>query len=180
MIVFKEININKLNIFFIILDNYTKLNYYTIKKNTYINTIHTTNKVNLIINKTKCIIFSKYNELLNIIYSNLIYFNSIKYYKYKLKLEVIGLGYKVFYINNFLIFLLGYSHFIKIKLPYSLIVSILDNKYIIIEDIKKNKLGNIMCILNNLKTFNIYKGKGVKNIYKNIKLKLGKAKLLKK
>ena len=180
MIILKKININKSNIFFTILDNYNKLNYFTVKKNNYINTLYIPIVLNILINKTTCIIMSKYNTLINMLFSKIIYFNEIKYYKYKLKLEVIGIGYKIFYINNYLIFLLGYSHFIKIKLPYSLITSVIDNKYITIEDIKKNNLGNIMYILNNLKTLNIYKGKGVKNIYKNIKLKLGKSKLLKK
>lgn len=100
---------------------------------------------------------------------------------YKIQLEFIGTGYKFFYKDKLLYFILGYSHLIKLKLPNNCNVSINNNgKTLVLSHPNKYILGNIFYIIKSCRRLNIYKGKGIKNIFDQVKLKLGKTKSLKK
>lgn len=103
------------------------------------------------------------------------------YYTYKLKIELIGVGYKFFFKNTYLFFLIGYSHLIKIKLPNTCRIESNTNekKFNLIHS-NKYILGNLFYILKSFRKVDVYKGKGIKNIYTYLNLKLGKTKNIKK
>lgn len=97
---------------------------------------------------------------------------------FKKKIRIKGLGFKVLKENLSLVFFLGYSHFIKFKVPNLVTASILGNKSRIIELKSSNLvLLNQTCFLiQNLKKPGIYKHKGIYFTRKFPNLKAGKKK----
>ena len=166
-----------------LIDTKHKLNYILLKtSNIYFSFIFT-GLIHIFPSSTSILLLSlyKFKPYINTFINILNKYNLNKY-KFSLKLEIIGIGYKSILIkNNYLIFILGYSHFIKIKIPQKLILRVLNNGKLI-EAVHEDKyiLGNIIHILKRFKPIEVYKGKGIKNIYQNIQLKLGKTKTLKK
>ena len=175
------INFNNLFLSFIILDLKTQITYINILYNTKYQVILLTNKILSFPSFICLYLFSQKKNIINMYYSNIknkILFFYIKYY---LSIKFIGIGYKFFIKNKFLYFILGYSHLIKIKLPKNCIIHIDNyNKLLHIIYINKYILGNIFYIIKSCHKLDIYKGKGIRNIFDKLKLKLGKIKNIKK
>lgn len=96
--------------------------------------------------------------------------------KFKKVLVLNGLGFKVFNENDQLIFKLGYSHDVIIKIPSDISVKILKPNQFILYSSDWEKLTQFCANLKKLRKINPYKGKGL--LFKNeiIKLKEGKKK----
>lgn len=82
---------------------------------------------------------------------------------FKVNIEIIGTGYKVFYTkqSNLLTFSLGYSHDIMIIIPKDIIVEVNQNK-LALSSFSKKILGSFssyLCL--SLRKFDKFKGKGV-------------------
>ncbi len=93
------------------------------------------------------------------------------------KLKVIGIGYKVFLVNNVLELFLGYSHSVKFIIPNDIMVKIESKgNVIILESLNYELLGNISAKIRNLKPPEPYNGKGIFYFDEKIKIKEGKSK----
>lgn len=96
------------------------------------------------------------------------------------KLKLIGVGYKVFEINNFnlnynlLHFKLGYSHNIFFKIPYNLNITTRQSTKLFISSYNSDFVSNISAVIKNYKYPEPYKGKGILYSDETIKLKEGK------
>lgn len=95
---------------------------------------------------------------------------------YSRKLQLIGVGYKVFIENNFLIFRLGFSHPIYYKIPKNIKVQIqkLKPSNFVIFGNDSQQVNQVAAEIRSLKKPEIYKGKGIRYVGENIKLKEGK------
>lgn len=114
---------------------------------------------------------SKFALIYNFFQNFIIFYNIFYFFK----LNLIGLGFKVFKYKNFLIFKLGYSHFLKIKLPKDIFFFSRKFSYITLYSNNKHLLTNFLSKLYKFKSFNFYKGKGLSLVnLNNIILKIGK------
>lgn len=113
---------------------------------------------------------TSYTSLLNLIYSNYIY--------YFLKIEVKGIGYRFLIEKDCVYVFIGYSHPIKIFLTKEIQIKG-SSKEIIIMNYNKYVLGNIYHFLKKLRKKDVYKGKGIKRVYDILTLKIGKSRLIK-
>lgn len=100
--------------------------------------------------------------------------DSIKNIKftYKKKLLLKGLGYRMNLVKNTdkIRFKIGFSHFVYLKIPKTVIVRA-KKTYITIKTANKVLLGNFVNRIKCLKTPDSYKGKGFWHKYQNQKLK---------
>ena len=98
---------------------------------------------------------------------------------YELKLELVGVGYKVTSQGNILNLSLGYSHNIYFEIPSELKVNTETVKgkapVIILSGIDKQLIGQIAAKLKGLRPVEPYKGKGIKFVGEWIRRKVGKA-----
>lgn len=180
--IYKQIiKVNNLFLLISVLDLKTKINYLNIFYNTKYKILFLSKNILSFPSFFSLYLFSNKLNILNIYIKNIESKILEFYIEYKLRIEFIGTGYKFFIKNKFLYFILGYSHLVKIKLPSSCNIY-LDNNGKLLTLIHYNKyiLGNIFYIIKYCKKLNIYKGKGIKNIYDQLKLKLGKTKSIKK
>lgn len=174
------INLNNLFCFISILDLKTKIIYINIIYNTIYQILFLSQQIIIFPSFFYLYLFSKKKNIINI-YNKLIKNKILFYYiKYQLSIEFIGIGYKFFFKKNFLYLILGYSHLIKIKFPNNCNIYINNNKIINLICSNKYILGNLFYIIKSCNKLNIYKGKGIKNIFDQLKLKLGKIKNIKK
>lgn len=160
-----------------ITDNKVKLNYVLLKKGDSFSYFIAPNFIYFFIYKNSLYLCLK-NKSLWWGYLNKykeVYFNL--HVVYSLSLEITGVGYKVFLLDNCICVSVGLSHLIKIKLPNSILYKIVD-RLLILEYSNKYILGNIYHILRNTKSIDKYKGKGIKKIYDNINLKIIKSKIM--
>lgn len=97
---------------------------------------------------------------------------------YRRQLNIIGIGYQVsienFSSSNFLIFKLGFSHQIRIKLPNYIQLSIPKPRILLLKGINLQKLHNFSAILRRLKLPSAYKEKGIYYLGEKVFLKQGK------
>ncbi|NP_852630.1 ribosomal protein L6 (apicoplast) [Eimeria tenella] len=177
--IYKEQLINSFNLFFSILGIKTQIIYLFILYNEKYQVIFLSNKIISFPSFFYLYLFSKKKNIINTYINTLK--NKILFFciKYKLSIEFIGIGYKFLLKNNFLYFILGYSHLIKIKLPNNCNIYIDNNKILNLVYSNKYILGNIFYIIKSCNKLNVYKGKGIKNIFDQLKLKLGKPKNIK-
>nr|YP_009186564.1 ribosomal protein L6 [Cyclospora cayetanensis]AKO71986.1 ribosomal protein L6 [Cyclospora cayetanensis]ANJ44337.1 ribosomal protein L6 [Cyclospora cayetanensis]ANN13271.1 ribosomal protein L6 [Cyclospora cayetanensis]ANN13300.1 ribosomal protein L6 [Cyclospora cayetanensis]ANN13329.1 ribosomal protein L6 [Cyclospora cayetanensis] len=182
MTIYKRLIIfNKLIKFFSIFDKKTQLIYINILYNTKYKVLFLSKKIINFPLFFSLYLFSKEKNILNTLYKILNYKLYLFYTTYKLSIEFRGIGYKFLFINKNLYFILGYSHLIKLKLPKTCSIYIDEkNKLLILIYSNKYMLGNIFYIIKSCKKLNVYKGKGIKNIFDQIKLKLSKTKNIKK
>ncbi len=175
------ITTNKLFIFLSVLDLKTELNSLNICYNQKYYIISLSTKIRIFPSFFSLYLFSKNTSILNTFIKNI---NDQFFFvqsKYQLRIKFIGTGYKFYISNKFLYLILGYSHIIKVKLPNSCGIDVDNNgKILLLFYPNKYILGNILYIIKSCKKFNIYKGKGIKNSFDHLKLKLGKTKNIKK
>ena len=98
---------------------------------------------------------------------------------YELKLELVGVGYKVSLVGNILNLNLGYSHNIYFEVPLELKVSVESVKgkppIIKLSGIDKQLIGQIAAKIKSLRPVEPYKGKGIKLVGEHVIRKVGKA-----
>ncbi len=98
---------------------------------------------------------------------------------YELKLELIGVGYKVSLQDNILNLSLGYSHNIYFEIPRELDVNVESIKgqppMIKLFGIDKQLIGQIAAKIKSLRPIEPYKGKGIKFVGEHVRRKVGKA-----
>lgn len=95
---------------------------------------------------------------------------------YTIKLNIIGVGYKVFLEKNILSFKLGFSHNVLYNIPNDIIIKILSPKALTLLVMGKDlqKVNQVASEIKGLKPIEPYKGKGIKYFKDIIKLKQGK------
>ena len=98
---------------------------------------------------------------------------------YELKLELIGVGYKVSLQDNILNLSLGYSHNIYFEIPRELNVNVESIKgqppKIKLFGFDKQLIGQIAAKIKSLRPVEPYKGKGIKFVGEHVRRKVGKA-----
>lgn len=91
-------------------------------------------------------------------------------------LRLFGVGYRVFLVKDILTFKLGFSHFVKIKIPASIRVFLPEPTLICFYGLDKNQVTQIAAKVQQIKPPSPYKGKGIRVLDTQIKLKIGKKK----
>ncbi len=91
------------------------------------------------------------------------------------KLQMVGIGYKANFDNNILTLNVGYSHPIKLNIPYGINLKVENSTNISIEGIDKELIGNTASQIRNIKIPEPYKGKGIRYINEIINYKAGKS-----
>lgn len=125
---------------------------------------------------------SKYKRLkicgpLNLFYT---YYNLIhKYYFWVFNLNqenihIVGVGYKCKLYNNYILFLLGYSHLVYEIIPYNIYIKLQNLKNLSLYSIDLIILNQFIYKLKKKKKINVYKGKGLLLKNEKIILKEGK------
>jgi large subunit ribosomal protein L6 len=92
---------------------------------------------------------------------------------YQKQLEIKGVGYRAIQDGEKLVLSLGYSHPVEIIPPEGIKFTIAKN-IITIEGLNKQKVGQMAAHLRSLRPPDPYKGKGIRYLGENIKLKPGK------
>lgn len=91
-------------------------------------------------------------------------------------LQVVGVGFRVFLVQDILTFKLGFSHFVKVRLPESVKVFLPEPTLICLYGLDKNQVTQIAAKIQQIKPPSPYKGKGIKLLDTQIRLKAGKKK----
>ena len=99
---------------------------------------------------------------------------------FELKMELIGVGYRVEQLpNNVLDLVLGYSHHTYIQLPSEVTVEAKtekrSNPYINLKCIDKQLIGQVAAKIRSFREPEPYKGKGIKFVNEKLRRKAGKA-----
>lgn len=89
------------------------------------------------------------------------------------KLEIVGVGYSAQVADKNLILKVGFAHPVEIEIPSDLKVSV-EKNIISIFGIDKEKVGNFAAKIRSVKEPDPYKGKGIRYLGEEIKLKPGK------
>lgn len=95
---------------------------------------------------------------------------------YSIKLNIIGVGYKVFLEKDKLIFKIGFSHNIVYDIPENIKIKISSQKALVIIIFGSNlqKITQVAAEIKALKPVEPYKGKGIRYFNEYIKIKEGK------
>ena len=95
------------------------------------------------------------------------------------KLKLVGIGYKTFIVDNFknklLLFKLGYSHMIYVKIPELIAIKTVKLTSIyLFGNVSYNEITSLASLIRNVRLPEPYKGKGVLYSEEKITLKKGK------
>jgi large subunit ribosomal protein L6 len=96
--------------------------------------------------------------------------------EFNVKLQLVGIGYKVQLENNILSFKLGYSHIIHYEIPPHIKIQILKPTLISIQGIDHEFVTKIAAEIRSFRKPEPYKGKGIRYINEKIIKKEGKKK----
>lgn len=91
-------------------------------------------------------------------------------------LRLIGVGYRVFLVKNQLTFKLGFSHFVKVTIPSSIRVFLPEPTLICFYGLDKNQVTQIAAKIKEIKPPSPYKGKGIRILDAQVRIKVGKKK----
>lgn len=91
-------------------------------------------------------------------------------------LRLFGVGYRVFLVKDILTLKLGFSHFVKIQIPESIRVFLPEPTLICFYGLDKNQVTQIAAKVQQIKPPSPYKGKGIRVLDAQIKIKTGKKK----
>lgn len=92
---------------------------------------------------------------------------------YEKKLEVEGLGYKVFLEGNDLVLQVGFTHPVKVVVPEGIKFSV-EKKIITVSGIDKEKVSQLAAKIRKIRPPEPYKGTGIKYVGEVIRRKAGK------
>ncbi|MBP7651915.1 50S ribosomal protein L6 [Candidatus Dependentiae bacterium] len=90
------------------------------------------------------------------------------------RLEIVGVGYKVIVEGKNLKFQLGFSHPVVIEPPEGITFGAEGNNIVIISGIDKDKVGLAAAKIKELRPVEPYKGKGLRYVGQQVKIKPGK------
>lgn len=93
---------------------------------------------------------------------------------YEKRLEILGVGYKVNMQGAELVFQIGYSHAIKIKIPQGINVTVPNPSAVILQGVNNEQIGNFATDIKEIRPCNPYTLKGIKYADETIKKKAGK------
>ncbi len=93
---------------------------------------------------------------------------------FSVRLEVVGLGYRVAMKGRTLELNLGYSHPIRYEPPEGVEVKVEGNNKIVVFGVDKQKVGQVAAIIRDFRRPDPYKGKGIRYEGEELKLKPGK------
>lgn len=96
--------------------------------------------------------------------------------KFTAKIQLKGVGYKAAFANNTLTLALGFSHPVKISIPSSIELKVVQNTNIEISGIDRRVVMSVAMTIRNLRKPEPYKGKGVFVNNETIAIKEGKKK----
>lgn len=117
--------------------------------------------------------FSFYKKFLGLSRNFIYYIVMGLFFFYKIKLQLIGLGYKFFIKSNFLVLKIGSSHLYKIKVP--LCIKVKKKKLnLILYSYDFLRIRQFAFFIKALKLPGIYHGKGIKFKYEKLIRKEGK------
>ena len=88
-------------------------------------------------------------------------------------LEVVGTGYGVTQQGNKLVFKVGFSHPVEVEVPEGLSARVEDNK-VFLEGVDKQLVGQFADRIRKIRPPDAYKGKGIRYVGEEVKLKPGK------
>jgi large subunit ribosomal protein L6 len=91
-------------------------------------------------------------------------------------LRIFGVGYRVFFSKNILTLKLGFSHFVKIRIPNSIQIFLPEPTLICLYGLDKNEVTQIAATIQQIKPPSPYKGKGIRILDSSVRLKIGKKK----
>jgi large subunit ribosomal protein L6 len=94
-------------------------------------------------------------------------------YGYFIDMFLKGIGYRLWFYKNILFFNIGYTHLVQYKVVENVLIRTLKNQLIIFA-INNILLNTIAYDLVKIKSPDIYRGKGVRFVDRDFKLKLGK------
>nr|YP_010470420.1 ribosomal protein L6 [Tetraselmis marina]UVF37908.1 ribosomal protein L6 [Tetraselmis marina] len=93
-----------------------------------------------------------------------------------LYLKIVGIGYRVFLNDNILTLKLGFSHLYKVKIPNSVKIFLPEATLLCLYGIDKNQVSQIAAQITQVKKPSPYKGKGIRILDSQVRLKTGKKK----
>lgn len=91
------------------------------------------------------------------------------------RLELVGVGYRASTQGNKLILNVGYSHPVEIPFPPGIQISVEGNNVIVVSGIDKELVGNTAARIRAVRPPEPYKGKGIRYLGEQIRLKAGKS-----
>ena len=86
------------------------------------------------------------------------------------KLEIVGVGYSATLEGKELVLKVGYAHLVRVPVPDDLKVSV-EKNIITIQGIDKERVGNFAAKVRSVRKPDAYKGKGIRYLGEEIKLK---------
>lgn len=90
------------------------------------------------------------------------------------KLEVVGTGYNVKLEGDKLVFKVGYSHPVVFQKPEGIEFQVEKGRIITVKGVDRQKVGEVAYKIRSIKKPDAYKGKGIRYLGEQIKLKPGK------
>lgn len=163
--------------------NYKNINYYNLYFYNEINEnqfIKINKNININLKKNKLYIKSNNKSLNNTYYSNILnILNGLQkgFIRY---LKLIGNDYRLNLVNNNINLDIGYSHWIKFKVPNNIKIELKKKNLIRFYSYDYLLLNKIVTFLKYLKKTEPYKGKGFQFLNEKVNLKLKKKKNVKK
>lgn len=94
---------------------------------------------------------------------------------FKVELTLVGLGFKVIKLSNYLLLKLGHSHYIKFENPSGMHI-FGAKKRLLIFGLDKDEVQRVSNIIRSFRKPDSYKGKGVQHSLEKVVLKVGKQK----
>lgn len=91
------------------------------------------------------------------------------------QLDVVGVGYKAEVKGTNLVLNLGYSHPVEFPIPAGITISVDKANRITIGGIDKQHVGQVSAVIRGFRKPDHYKGKGVKYINEQVRIKAGKS-----
>jgi large subunit ribosomal protein L6 len=91
------------------------------------------------------------------------------------KLQIVGVGYRVFKKGNDLEIHVGYSHPQVVKKPEGIEFEVPDANTIVVKGIDKEKVGQVAANIRFIRSPEPYKGKGIRYVGEYVRRKAGKA-----
>ena len=95
--------------------------------------------------------------------------------KFKVELEINGVGYRAQKKGNDLLMNLGYSHPVEMEEPEGITFEVPTPNQIIVKGIDKEKVGQMAAVIRTKRPPEVYRGKGIKYATEHIRRKEGKA-----
>lgn len=95
--------------------------------------------------------------------------------EFQKELEIVGVGYRAEVKGSNLVLNLGYSHPVEFPIPAGIKISVDKNVRILVKGINKHFVGQVAAVIRDFRRPDHYKGKGVRYVGENVRIKTGKS-----